>query len=144
MCLVGDQPVIGITKPGSNIKKSYLRCELTLQLHKPQSTAHLSDYKIAQTCLSPWHLLILAYFMVHGPPCCTLPTLKKTRPAAAGHYIKKNNFSRILTKPGSCIRNSLRCEQKRCSFTNHSQQLHSIHTCQTWHLLILTFMVPAL
>lgn len=69
---------------------------------------------------------------------------KKTRPAAAGHYIKKNNFSRILTKPGSYIRNSLRCEQKRCSFTNHSQQLHSIHTCQTWHLLILTFMVPAL
>jgi len=42
----------------------------TLQLHKPQSTApehpHLSDYKIAQTCLSSWHLLTLAYFMVPG------------------------------------------------------------------------------
>jgi hypothetical protein len=60
----------------------------TPRLHKPQSTApehpHLSDYKIAQTCLSSWHLLILAYFMVPGLwpgrarlPCCTLSSCKK-------------------------------------------------------------------
>ena len=87
MCLLGDQSVISIAKPGSNLSTSKMWTE-TLPLCKPQSTApdhpHLSDYKVAQTCLSSWHLLILAYFMVPGLwpmrvslPCCTLSSCKK-------------------------------------------------------------------